>query len=92
MSDPITLEAAQAKLNEALLAESSAMLAKETRIDNSNGINRHDVQQDLRDLRKSVVFWRGEVIRLQARASGRPLIAGMTFSSANFGNCTRSRE
>lgn len=80
---------AQAKLTEAMTAESMALLAKETRLSNTNGIDRTDVQQDLRDIRKSIVFWRSEVVRLTARANGQPLFAGMTFSSANFGNPTR---
>lgn len=86
-----TLAEAQAKLNEALAAESTALLAKETRLTTPSGVDRSDVQQDLRDIRKSIAFWRGEVARLGAVASGRPLFAGMTFSSANFGNPT-SRE
>jgi hypothetical protein len=81
-----TLAEAQAKLSECMLAESNALLAKETRLTSASGIDRTDVQQDLRDIRKSLVYWRGEVIRLSARASGQPLFAGMTFSSANFGN------
>lgn len=84
-----TLAEAQAKYNEALAAESQALMAKETRLTSAGGIDRVDIQQDLRDIRKSVVYWKGEVARLSAKASGLPTFGGMTFTSANFGNSTR---
>jgi hypothetical protein len=67
-------------------AESKALDAQEVRLTSAAGIDRAEVMADLREIRKSIAFWRGQVALLKARANGQATFAGMTFSSANFGN------
>jgi hypothetical protein len=81
-----TLAEAQARLQEYLDAESACLAGQEVRLTSAGGIDRAVVLPDLREIRRGIAHWRGQVALLQARERGAPTIGGMTFSQANFGN------
>lgn len=86
-----TLAEAQARLAEYMQAEQDCLGGQEIRLTSPNGIDRALVMPDLREIRRGITYWRGQVATLQAAASGLPTVGGMSFTSANFGNTT-SRE
>lgn len=85
-----TLAEAQARLAEYMAAESACLTGQEVRLTSANGIDRVQILPDLREIRKGLAHWRGQVATLQAKANGQGTFAGMTYSSANFGNCNNS--
>jgi hypothetical protein len=84
-----TLVEAQARLAEYMAAESECLATgQEVRMTSANGVDRTSVMADLRSIQQGLAFWRGQVALLTAKANGQATFAGMTFSSANFGNAT----
>jgi len=80
-----TLAQAQAKLAEYQAAESRILEAQEIRLDSGGGFS-SERQTELALVQKGITQWQRMVDSLSAQAAGKPTFAGMSYSSANFGN------
>ncbi|MGE0329699.1 MAG: hypothetical protein AB7P37_03290 [Ramlibacter sp.] len=80
------LTEAQTSYAAAVQAERDALQAQELRLTSAGGIDRAEVMPDLNAIRRSISYWRGRISTLQAMVDNRPTFAGMTYSSANFGD------
>lgn len=81
----VTLDQAQAKVAEYLLAESEALQAHEVRLGTGgSGIDRALVNQRLSDIRLGLTHWQRVVASLQASQAGAPTVGGLSFSVADF--------